>query len=371
MFSEMTDFEELTLNLKSSNLDVTSYKKNHQDSNKRRIIGVIGRKKVGKSFILSQLYENIEFNEKKEENTIYAKYTKDLVFIEGPSYNGIIDFENIKLIQEYIISVSDILIVVINHLNFEDLIIFNLIRKICNKQITIVIHNFLSEVEIEDYLKNLLTNLNEKEYINFNDSITEAMNKNYYTELFKRKRDGEEITLVHLIYDNGKSKKNYNITSKKYIKNQIQSCTNDMKIFSLKDSFEQFKKTKNLINKNEELNENIQPPYSLYIDKDNNACMIKIGFYEKPQKINLKVHNTNEDTILIISGISVPINQITENETIEYSNLQDKEAKFELQIKVPTQKAIINTSKDSRTIKYLDEEKVLSLNFPIINYNND
>ena len=113
MFSEMTDFEELTLNLKSSNLDITSYKKNHQDSNKRRIIGVIGRKKVGKSFILSQLYENIEFNEKKEENTIYAKYTKDLVFIEGPSYNGIIDFENIKLIQEYIISVSDILIVLL------------------------------------------------------------------------------------------------------------------------------------------------------------------------------------------------------------------------------------------------------------------
>ena len=369
----MNDVEELTLDLESSNLDIKLCEENHQDSNKRRIIGVIGRKKVGKTYILQQLYNNIKFIEKKEENKIYAKYSKDLVFIEGPSYNGIIDFDNIKLIQEYIISVSDILIVVINHLNFEDLIIFNLIRKICNKQITIIIHNFISEVEIEDYLKNLLTNLNEKEYINFNDSITETMNKNYYTELFKRKRDGEEITLVHLIYDNVKSKKNYNITTKKYIKNQIQSCTNDMKIFSLKDSFEQFKKTKHLITINEELknDEFVQPPYSLYIDKENNACMIKIGFYEKPQKINLKVHNTNEDTILIVSGILVPINQKTENETIIYSNLQDKEAKFELQIKVPTQKAIINTSKDSRTIKYLDEEKVLSLNFPIINYNND
>ena len=55
----MSDVEELTLDLESSNLDIKLCEENHQDSNKRRIIGVIGRKKVGKTYILQQLYNNI------------------------------------------------------------------------------------------------------------------------------------------------------------------------------------------------------------------------------------------------------------------------------------------------------------------------
>ncbi len=55
-----------------------------------------------------------------------------------------------------------------------------------------------------------------------------------------------------------------------------------------------------------------------------------------------------------------------EDTIIIYNHLQNKGEKFELQIKIQTENLLIDASKNSREIKYIQEEQFLRLIFPII-----
>ena len=121
------------LNIEGLEFQVKEY--TYQNKNNKIKIGIIGRSKVGKTFILNQLInEQNHLNYINDLNTINAKYVNDIVFLEASSYDGLNNLysnsELIKLIQEFVITISDILIVVIDNYKLEDLLILNIIKRI-------------------------------------------------------------------------------------------------------------------------------------------------------------------------------------------------------------------------------------------------
>ena len=396
------------LNLEGLTFEVNEKKK--KDEKNKRTIGVIGRSNVGKTFILNQLTNGISENQLNELNSINVKYIDNIVYLEASSYDGINNIysnsELIKLIQEFVITISNILIIVVDNYTLEDLLILNIIKKICYWQKIIVIHNlyYFKKVEnIEDYIKNFLkhegTNLEEYTYFNLGDN---DQNKNYYLELFNRKIDNEEINIIHLLYaDNNipKLKKKYNTTSLKYIKTQIESCVIQMKKFSLYDDFLNFifdylqkphekqlyqeekeenklrasissflNNDENVIGKIKENKDNkkiVNPKY--YIFKDNNEIIVKIEFYKKPLKLKFNSSITEKYIIIYLKGNKeAPNKNQTEDEEEIFNNFQRNDLNFELEIKIPLDFVIIDISK--KKIEYIEKEQILQLVFPIYEY---
>ena len=396
------------LNLEGLTFEANNLKK--KDEKNKRTIGVIGRSNVGKTFILNQLTNGISENQLNELNSINVKYIDNIVYLEASSYDGINNIysnsELIKLIQEFVITISNILIIVVDNYTLEDLLILNIIKKICYWQKIIVIHNlyYFKKVEnIEDYIKNFLkhegTNLEEYTYFNLGDN---DQNKNYYLELFNRKIDNEEINIIHLLYaDNGitELKKKYNSTSLQYIKTQIESCVIQMKKFSLYDDFLNFifdylqkphekqlyqeekeenklrasissflNNDENVIGKIKENKDNkkiVNPKY--YIFKDNNEIIVKIEFYKKPLKLKFNSSITEKNIIIYLKGNKeAPNKNQTEDEEEIFNNFQRNDLNFELEIKIPLDFVIIDISK--KKIEYIEKEQILQLVFPIYEY---
>ena len=397
------------LNLEGLTFEANNLKK--KDEKNKRTIGVIGRSNVGKTFILNQLTNGkISKNQLNELNSINVKYIDNIVYLEASSYDGINNIysnsELIKLIQEFVITISNILIIVVDNYTLEDLLILNIIKKICYWQKIIVIHNlyYFKELKnIEDYIKNFLkherTNLEEYTYFNLGEK---DQNKNYYLELFNRKIDNEEINIIHLLYvDNHISelKEKYNTTSLKYIKTQIESCVIQMKKFSLYDDFLNFiwdylqkphekqlyqeekeenklrasissfrNNDENVIGKIKENKDNkkiVNPKYSIF--KDNNEIIVKIEFYKKPLKLKFNSSIIEKNIIIYLKGNKeAPNKNQTEDEEEIFNNFQSNDLNFELEIKIPLDFVIIDISK--KKIEYIEKEQILQLVFPIYEY---
>ncbi len=145
------------LNLEGLEFEIKKYEKKEKKFKKyKRTIGVIGRSKVGKTFLLKQLIndDKIKVNHLNELYSINVKYIGDIVYFEASSYDGInsvySNSELIKLIQEFVITISDILIIVVDNYTLEDLLILNIIKKICYFQKIIIIHNLYYLKEEKD-----------------------------------------------------------------------------------------------------------------------------------------------------------------------------------------------------------------------------
>ena len=406
------------LNIEGLEFEVKEY--TYQIKNNKIKIGIIGRSKVGKTFILNQLInEQNHLNYINDLNTINAKYFNDIVFLEASSYDGLNNLysnsELIKLIQEFVITISDILIVVIDNYKLEDLLILNIIKRICYVQKIIIIHNLYnlkSDKVIEKYIKEVLdhkdSGLEKNTYIKYTTSYNNNNeNINYYLESFSRKIDNQEINIFHILYaDNniGNLKKKYNNTSLNYIKIVIENYIIQKKQFSLFDEFKNFifdyfknpdnnklyeeVQNKDLlrgslmlnedekiedklkIKKNKKNNERIvKPKYCIF--KSDDKIKIYIEFYKKPLKTTFKSLIIDKNIVIILKGIKeAPNKNQNEDEEIIFNNFQNKDENYETEIKIPLDFAIIKTGK-SKKIKYNEKEQILELVFDIYKYENE
>ena len=403
------------LNIEGLEFEVKEY--TYQNKNNKIKIGIIGRSKVGKTFILNQLInEQKDLKYINELNTINAKYFNDIVFLEASSYDGLNNLysnsELIKLIQEFVITISDILIVVIDNYKLEDLLILNIIKRICYVQKIIIIHNLYnlkSDKVIEKYIKEVLdhkdSGLEKNTYIKYTTSYNNNNeNINYYLESFSRKIDNQEINIFHILYaDNniGNLKKKYNNTSLNYIKIVIENYIIQKKQFSLFDEFKNFifdyfknpdnnklyEEVQNkdllsgslILNKDEKIEDKlkikknneriVKPKYCIF--KSDDKIKIYIEFYKKPLKTTFKSLIIDKNIVIILKGIKEgPNKNQNEDEEIIFNNFQNKDENYETEIKIPLDFAIIKTGK-SKKIKYNEKEQILELVFDIYKYENE
>ena len=413
-YGEVLKLRSKNLNLEGLEFEIQKYEKKEKKFKKyKRTIGVIGRSKVGKTFLLKQLIndDKIKVNHLNELHSINVKYIGDIVYFEASSYDGInsvySNSELIKLIQEFVITISDILIIVVDNYTLEDLLIFNIIKKICYFQKIIIIHNLYylkEEKDIDKYkievLKHEGTNLKEETY--FGKEKSEVENNNYFLEFFHRKHDNEEINIIHLLYaDNNivKLKNKYNNSSLKFIKTQIESCVIPMKELHFYDEFKTFvfkylqnpnekqifkeEKGENILTASIILNDNEKNDDKLKVNKDNknivtpkycifkdeNKIFVYIEFYKNPKKLKFQFVITDKNIIIYLKGNkeSPNKNQNKYEEEI-FNNFQTDDQSFELGVKIPLDHAIINIDKTKREIEYCENEKILKLVFPIYEY---
>ncbi len=404
------------LNLEGLEFEIKKYEKKEKKFKKyKRTIGVIGRSKVGKTFLLKQLIndDKIKVNHLNELYSINVKYIGDIVYFEASSYDGInsvySNSELIKLIQEFVITISDILIIVVDNYTLEDLLILNIIKKICYFQKIIIIHNLYylkEEKDIEYYKKDVLkhegTNLKEETYFNFGKDKNEVENNNYFLEYFHRKQDNEEINIIHLLYANNsidELKRKYNNSSLKFIKTQIESSVIPMKKLHVYDDFKIFvlkylqnphekqicqeEKGENILKASIRFDENEKNDDKLKVNKDNknivapkycifkyeNKIFVYIEFYKNPKELKFKFVITDKNTIIYLKGNKESPNKNQDEDEEEiFNNFQTEDQSFELGIKIPLDHAIIDTDKTKRKIKYCEKEKILKLVFPIYEY---
>ena len=209
--------------------------------------------------------ESIQLKQ-KENPDIFDLVSEDYLRKEK-EYNIVETFSRDKKITEYflqsfVIQRSDVLILVMNSMTYNEQILLNKIKKLC-KSTLFVIHNLFNFVTIdqcEDYIQDtLMKSLTFKlEKLPFTDFTGENQNKNkYFYREVNPKIEGEEQlnkNVVHLImaFDdpNSEAGSYYNDVCIRFLRMQIQTVVN-ISPFNLQEELKKF-----LISRHREFLEN-------------------------------------------------------------------------------------------------------------------
>ena len=303
------------------------------------LIGILGDKFSGKTFILNNLFNKKLINPKKEINSSLSfkidEKNENIVFLDSlgsnltPNYfsfekidknlpeiekekrikdNIVFTHINELFIRNFVLELSNVCLYIVSFLTNSELERLNEIKKTFNKKV-IIIHNVKtlnSLNEIDDYYNNVL--LKELE---LNKEM--IIGGNYYYYFSDEINENKKERLLHLILgnDNILEMKKYNKEIIDFIKNQISikkkgNC-DFMKIFQdffkefalqyfdvkLRDEMEEMSFVPTLKESKEIINESL-------IKIENNKIILKIK-KRKHEIINLRFKNI---TLNFISGES-------------------------------------------------------------------
>ena len=311
------------------------------------LIGLIGLKNKGKSFILSKLLKENEY-EKEENDELYLKYNsqKNLIsaFIDTPGLCRSLKiyenekYNNDKYIKEleayniqtdnfiinFILKKSNFVICVVGFLDYNEQKLLKKLKskdeeyKIEFKELKklFIIHN-LKELstknEISNYINNILLKsltfeLNEKEG-NLAQNTLNSNNNN--TKYFIEKNKNKELEIYHLIMakDNTEAGNYYNESTITFIIQQYNSFHSFIKFDLIKEIKEDIKLiSKNILNKpidsldDFESTENkikLKNKYEFCNDLDNNINSDFSYLTLRPKYSYYKVNNNTQLLIII------------------------------------------------------------------------
>ena len=294
--------------------------------------------------------ENKLKNIEKEENKEFIERTRDKIITE-------------LFLQNFIISYSDILILVVGMLTYSEQLLINKIKQEIknnekDRKFLIIVHNlktFTEVGQVEEYIKNRLLksfslNLSKKQIINFDEEKNKDENDDLKKGLFfeiLHCDNGRQIDVYHLILANEDSKagKIYNQYTYEFIENFYNNITT-IEIFDIiqkvKDKFIKIcpnfitnKITEKLFDNNEDIIKN---------------KIMKLNL-EKDEKLNIKKCYKDELGITFF---------ISEDFTPKYNYFLADENTLELRLEVPGN-IICNTTwsieKENTIIKITGEKE--------------
>ena len=245
------------------------------------LISVIGNHNTGKSFILSKISEtllpnsyscstkglsvkyndnkniilldSLGFNQSLVENDVY-KLSKIRSHLEENEYiDQVSDFANDRFLTEYfilnfILYYSNIPILVLDELSFEEQELYDKAKKLIYGNQLVVIHNLKTYEKIQkvkdfiiDNLENSITfDLKKNKMIEFGEENLNNKNSFYYIEEINN-NENEKNYIIHLImakYDT-EAGDYYNQTTIQFLKKKINTCDN-IQNFPIKEKIKEF-----------------------------------------------------------------------------------------------------------------------------------
>ena len=284
MILNFDSFEQLKLDGWTANFSIEGlekYKKSIQNNN--IIIGVVGIKNRGKSYLLKRIMNNENYKPNAgflvttygiscgfpilNYNNVYQAFiTLDTAGRENPLLqNAFYQEHDIKsviqdqkvceiLLSDFIIKESNVLILVVEQLSFaEQEMILTLTNRLRLKEVynnidkrrLIIIHNLMNISKNEDIqkfidktlLRSMTFNL-EARYVK--DHENEAYNVTVYDQIIEN-NDNNKLEIVHLVIGNDKIDeilKKYNEPAFKYIRDYIKIAS--LRKFDILESFKEF-----------------------------------------------------------------------------------------------------------------------------------
>jgi len=372
------------------------------ENQKNILVSVLGKKYSGKTFLLNNINNKIDYDEKSlfKEKNFYIRYAKspesNVCYIECPAFDNYFEETkieenleiNINFYINFCLKYSQMIILVVNEMTTEDLLMINLIKSKCiQSQKIIIIHNlkfYFTKEEIDYYISNYFSNNNKNEK---NDEILKIVtftgadsdqNKLYFNENYINPSDNnKEIDIIHAVLGN-EDLFFYNSTID-LIKVNIQSLSHQSQIFNLEKNLinfsEEFFQKKSFkindekilyyekSNKSEE--KKFQPLYSYYIDKAKDIFVINIESIYKPDNLKISCSKKQEFQIFKISYTY----DIKENNDKELYKIKDNKifsdiqyGDYELTLLIPLDKVYFDSSKKNILFK----NGIIIIEYPII-----
>jgi hypothetical protein len=173
-------------NNKNNNNQLLKIKKSRKleskyENQKNILVSVLGKKNSGKTFLLNNINNKIDYDEKSlfKEKNFYIRYAKspesNVCYIECPAFDNYFEETkieenleiNINFYINFCLKYSQMIILVVNEMTTEDLLMINLIKSKCiQSQKIIIIHNlkfYFTKEEIDYYISNYFSNNNKNE----------------------------------------------------------------------------------------------------------------------------------------------------------------------------------------------------------------
>ena len=245
------------------------------------LISVIGNHNTGKSFILSKISETVlpngyscstkglsvkyndnkniilldslGFNQSLVENEVYKLSKRRSELEENEYIDQVSDFANDRFLTEYfilnfILYYSNIPILVLDELSFEEQELYDKAKKLIYGNQLVVIHNLKTYEKIQkvkdfiiDNLENSITfDLQKNKMIEFGEDNLNNKNSFYYIEEIDN-NENEKKYIIHLImakYDT-EAGDYYNQTTIQFLKKKINTCDN-IQNFPIKETIKEF-----------------------------------------------------------------------------------------------------------------------------------
>ena len=373
------------------------------ENQKNILVSVLGKKNSGKTFLLNNINDKIDYDEKSlfKEKNFYIRYAKspenNVCFIECPAFDNYFEETkieenleiNINFYINFCLKYSQMIILVVNEMTTEDLLMINLIKSKCiQSQKIIIIHNlkfYFTKEEIDYYISNYFSNNNKNEK---NDEILKIVtftgadsdqNKLYFNENYINPSDNnKEIDIIHAVLGN-EYLFFYNSTID-LIKVNIQSLSHQSQIFNLEKNLinfseEFFQKKSFKINdekilyyekSNESEEKKFQPLYSYYIDKTKDVFVINIESIYNPDNLKISCSIKQEFQVFKISYTY----DIKENNDKELYKIKDNKifsdiqyGDYELTLLIPLNKVYFDSSKKNILFK----NGIIIIEYPIKN----
>jgi len=249
-----------------------SFKNEKGEKFEKIVVGIVGMYNRGKSYLLKRILNNKNYGPK--DGFLVTRHGLTCGFPDLPIITLELEGKNNPLLQseysnsndiksiirdqkvceilfsDFIIKESNILIAVIEQLNFvEQEMIITLIERLkqkeddyCEKRRLIVIHNLMDinkPEEIEKYVNNILLQsffLKKKEY------VINPKNPNIRLNIYEQLTSDNRLCIVHLVIGNDDSegvRKKYNEPAFRYIRDCI-SITEMSRCFDILDAFKKF-----------------------------------------------------------------------------------------------------------------------------------
>jgi len=384
MILDFSSFEQLKKDGWTANFSKEGYKKykrSFKDENNQNIenivIGIVGIKNRGKSFLLKRILDNknykpkdgflvtthgiscgfpiLEDNEKSYQPFITLDTAgKDNPLLQSayPSKNDIKSIVRDQkvceiLLSDFIIKESNILIAVVEQLSFaEQEMLRTLIGRLKQKEVDsiekrklIVIHNLMNIKKLQDIekfineilLKSLTFSL-EKQFVeDHNDSKFNLFVYNQTIENNANSFNDNKLRIVHLVVGNDDCKEvreKYNEPAFKYIRDYIK--IDSLRSFDILESFKKFiiDNSKKFMSDNYFTEDSLEigekQEKKVYIDKDKQKppeekIIIPIKSKNKIDNINLKSFYFASDGMYYFSNSIEPLYSaciLTENENL-------------------------------------------------------
>ena len=375
------------------------------ENQKNILVSVLGKKYSGKTFLLNNINNKIDYDEKSlfKEKNFYIRYAKspesNVCYIECPAFDNYFEETkieenleiNINFYINFCLKYSQMIILVVNEMTTEDLLMINLIKSKCiQSQKIIIIHNlkfYFTKEEIDYYISNYFSNNNKNEK---NDEILKIVtftgadsdqNKLYFNENYINPSDNnKEIDIIHAVLGN-EDLFFYNSTID-LIKVNIQSLSHQSQIFNLEKNLinfseEFFQKKSFKINdekilyyekSNESEEKKFQPLYSYYIDKAKDVFVINIESIYNPDNLKISCSIKQEFQVFKISYTY----DIKENNDKELYKIKDNKifsdiqyGDYELTLLIPLNKVYFDSSKNNILFK----NGIIIIEYPIKNDN--
>jgi len=382
------------------------------ENQKNILVSVLGKKYSGKTFLLNNINNKIDYDEKSlfKEKNFYIRYAKspesNVCYIECPAFDNYFEETkieenleiNINFYINFCLKYSQMIILVVNEMTTEDLLMINLIKSKCiQSQKIIIIHNlkfYFTKEEIDYYISNYFSNNNNEK----NDEILKIVtftgadsdqNKLYFNENYINPSDNnKEIDIIHAVLGN-EDLFFYNSTID-LIKVNIQSLSHQSQIFNLEKNLinfsEEFFQKKSFKiddekilyyekDSNEESEKKVfEPHYSYYIDHDREKFIINIESTYNPDNLNISDSNKVQGNQIVKINYTY---KITDKNDKELYKIKDNKifsdihyGDYELNLNIPIDKVYFDYTRENVNFSFKDG--IIKIEYPIIkNYDND